>query len=40
MNPGSTSMGVKIAVTIMCLVWGSTWFVVREGLGEMQPFGS
>lgn len=40
MKAGSTSTGVKVAVTIMCLVWGSTWFVVREGLGEMQPFGS
>ncbi|MEM6567351.1 MAG: EamA family transporter [Planctomycetota bacterium] len=34
------SGGVKIAVAIMCLVWGSTWFVVREGLAEMPPLGS
>ena len=24
----------------MCLVWGSTWFVVREGLRDMEPLGS
>ncbi len=40
MRQAQTSTGVKVAVTIMCLVWGSTWFVVREGLSEMQPFGS
>ena len=40
MNPGSIVTPVRIAVTVMCLVWGSTWFVVREGLSEMQPFGS
>lgn len=32
--------GVKVAVVVMCLVWGSTWFVIREGLAEMPPFGS
>ncbi|MDG1983009.1 MAG: EamA family transporter [Planctomycetota bacterium] len=40
MTQRTTPIGVKVAVTIMCLVWGSTWFVVRAGLGEMQPFGS
>ena len=40
MNVRSTVTPVRIAVTVMCLVWGSTWFVVREGLSEMQPFGS
>ncbi len=24
----------------MCLVWGSTWFVVRDGLQDMEPLGS
>ena len=37
---GGGTAGVRLAVTVMCLVWGSTWFVVREGLSEMQPFGS
>lgn len=27
-------------MTLMCLVWGSTWFVVREGLQDMEPLGS
>lgn len=24
----------------MCLVWGTTWFVIREGLQHMEPLGS
>lgn len=39
-NKPAGALGVRAAVAVMCLVWGSTWFVVREGLGEMQPFGS
>ena len=36
----SVTPGVVFAVAAMCLIWGSTWLVVREGLAEMPPFGS
>lgn len=36
----SPDSAVRWAVLVMCLVWGSTWFVVREGLQEMSPLGS
>ncbi|MFT6832757.1 MAG: drug/metabolite transporter (DMT)-like permease [Planctomycetota bacterium] len=29
-----------VAVLVMCLVWGSTWFVLQEGLQDMEPLGS
>ncbi|MEL6428370.1 MAG: EamA family transporter [Planctomycetota bacterium] len=35
-----TSPGVVAAVTVMCVIWGSTWLVVREGLTDLPPFGS
>ena len=38
-RPG-TSWGVRAAVTVMCLVWGSTWLVLKDGLAEMPPLGS
>jgi drug/metabolite transporter (DMT)-like permease len=28
------------SVAIMCLVWGSTWLVIREGLDDIPPFTS
>ncbi len=34
------SVAVKAAVAIMCLVWGSTWLVLKVGLEEMEPLGS
>lgn len=41
MSPGSSgSLGVRLAVVTMCLVWGSTWFVLQDGLSEMKPLGS
>lgn len=33
-------MAVKVAVAVMCLVWGSTWIVLQAGLEEMKPIGS
>ncbi|MEM8711295.1 MAG: EamA family transporter [Planctomycetota bacterium] len=36
----TASRGTTLAVVVMCLVWGSTWFVVREGLQDMEPLGS
>ena len=35
-----SSWGVRAAVTVMCLVWGSTWLVLKDGLAEMPPLGS
>lgn len=28
-----------LAVAVMCLVWGSTWYVVRAGLADVPPLG-
>jgi drug/metabolite transporter (DMT)-like permease len=28
------------SIAIMCLVWGSTWLVIREGLDDIPPFTS
>lgn len=36
----SLAWRVPLAVVVMCLVWGSTWLVVRKGLEEMPPLGS
>lgn len=34
--PSRLALGAAVAV--MCLVWGSTWYVVREGLRDLPPF--
>lgn len=31
---------LALAVAVMCLVWGTTWFAVREGLAYLPPLGS
>src|SRR5205814_797141 len=28
------------SIAVMCLVWGSTWLVIREGLDDVPPFTS
>lgn len=33
-------LALGLAVAVMCVVWGSTWFVVREGLADLPPLGS
>ena len=38
--PAGTNWGVRAAVTVMCVVWGSTWLVLKDGLAEMPPLGS
>ena len=35
--PSRIALG--LAVAVMCLVWGSTWYVVREGLADVPPLG-
>jgi drug/metabolite transporter (DMT)-like permease len=44
---GGTGIGVAprglvgaAAVAAMCLIWGSTWLVIREGLRDLPPFTS
>ena len=31
---------VKLLVALLCLLWGSTWVVIREGLKDLPPFTS
>ena len=31
---------MRVAVAVMCIVWGSTWLVLKDGLAEMPPLGS
>jgi drug/metabolite transporter (DMT)-like permease len=31
---------IALAVGVMCLVWGSTWVVIAEGLDDLPPFTS
>lgn len=33
-------MGTFLSYTLLCLIWGSTWLVIRIGLAEMPPFWS
>jgi drug/metabolite transporter (DMT)-like permease len=35
-----TRFVLLLAVVVMCLVWGSTWVVIAEGLDDLQPFTS
>ncbi|MBK7643239.1 MAG: DMT family transporter [Planctomycetes bacterium] len=30
----------SLYITLMCLIWGSTWFVIRVGLRDLPPFQS
>jgi len=31
---------VNACIAVMCLIWGSTWLVIREGLDDVPPFTS
>lgn len=39
-NGDVSPWAVRGAVAVMCLVWGSTWLVLKDGLAEMPPLGS
>ncbi|HEY3592944.1 MAG TPA: EamA family transporter, partial [Polyangiaceae bacterium] len=31
---------VNLSIALLCLVWGTTWLVIREGLDDVPPFTS
>lgn len=33
-------LAVRLAVSVLCVIWGSTWLVIREGLDDLPPLGS
>ncbi len=35
---GPRALTVYVAVSVLCLIWGSTWLVIREGLRDLPPF--
>lgn len=35
-----STLRVNVLMGVLCLVWGSTWLVVRKGLDDLPPFGS
>lgn len=37
---GPSALVVVVAIGLLCLVWGSTWLVIREGLADLPPFRS
>lgn len=37
-HPGPGARAVSLLVGLLCLLWGSTWMVIREGLEDLPPF--
>lgn len=37
---GPTRVKITIAVCVLCLAWGSTWLVIKQGLADLPPFSS
>jgi len=35
-----SSVVTNVCIAVMCLVWGSTWLVIREGLDDIPPYTS
>src|SRR4026209_1977018 len=35
-----SALVVNGSIAVMCIVWGSTWLVIREGLDDIPPFTS
>src|SRR3954451_19819525 len=31
-------MRAKIVFLVLCVIWGSTWIVIKEGLQDLPPF--
>lgn len=40
MSGAPSPLRVLVLTGILCLVWGSTWVVIQEGLEDLPPFGS
>ena len=39
-RPGPAPWVVTAGILILCLIWGSTWLVIREGLADLPPLTS
>ena len=37
---GPSAQVVGLSIGLLCLVWGSTWLVIREGLADLPPYTS
>lgn len=37
---GPSRLTVNGAIALLCLIWGSTWLVIREGLRDLPPLTS
>ncbi len=31
---------IRLLIFVLCLIWGSTWIVIKDGLGDLPPFHS
>ena len=34
---GPSALVIGLSIFVLCLVWGSTWLVIREGLADVTP---
>lgn len=39
-QPGPSSLKVLLLTALLCLIWGSTWVVIKNGLEDLPPLGS
>jgi len=37
---GPGALVVTLSIGLLCLIWGSTWLVIREGLSDLPPYTS
>jgi len=35
---GPSALVIGLSIAALCLVWGSTWLVIREGLADLPPY--
>ncbi len=40
MKRAPSTRTIAIGIALLCLIWGSTWLVIREGLRDLPPFTS
>ncbi len=39
-HPSPSPFLIRALLTLLCLIWGSTWLVIKEGLQDLPPFTS
>ncbi len=40
LGPAPSARTITAGIALLCLIWGSTWLVIREGLRDLPPFTS